>query len=56
MEDLNVKGMVRNKHLAYDISDAGIGMFYTLLAYKCLWYGTVEMTGCEPVEITLTEE
>ena len=39
VEDLNVKGMVRNKHLAYDISDAGIGMFYTLLAYKCHWYG-----------------
>jgi hypothetical protein len=31
--------MVRNKHLAYDISDAGIGMFYTMLAYKCNWYG-----------------
>ena len=39
VEDLNVKGMVRNKHLAYDISDAGIGMFYTMLAYKCKWYG-----------------
>ena len=40
VENLNVKGMVRNKHLAYDISDAGIGMFYNLLAYKCEWYGT----------------
>ena len=39
VESLNVKGMVRNKHLAYDISDAGIGMFYTMLAYKCEWYG-----------------
>ena len=39
VEDLNVKGMVRNKHLAYDISDAGIGMFYNMLAYKCEWYG-----------------
>ena len=39
VEDLNVKGMVRNKHLAYDVSDAGIGMFYTMLAYKCGWYG-----------------
>lgn len=39
VEDLNVKGMVRNKHLAYDISDAGIGMFYNMLAYKCKWYG-----------------
>ena len=39
VEDLNVKGMVRNKHLSYDISDAGIGMFYNMLAYKCEWYG-----------------
>ena len=39
VENLNVNGMVRNKHLAYDISDAGIGMFYTMLAYKCEWYG-----------------
>lgn len=39
VEDLNVKGMVRNKHLAYDISDAGIGIFYNMLAYKCKWYG-----------------
>lgn len=39
VENLNVKGMVRNKHLAYDISDAGIGMFYNMLAYKCEWYG-----------------
>ena len=39
VEDLNVMGMVRNKHLAYDVSDAGIGMFYTMLAYKCEWYG-----------------
>ena len=39
VEDLNVKGMVRNKHLAYNVSDAGIGMFYTMLAYKCEWYG-----------------
>lgn len=39
VEDLNVRGMIKNKHLAYDISDAGIGMFYTMLAYKCDWYG-----------------
>ena len=39
VEDLNVKGMVRNRHLAYGISDAGIGIFYTMLAYKCEWYG-----------------
>ena len=50
VEDLNVKGMVRNKHLAYDISDAGIGMFYTMLAYKCEWYGVnlVEIGRFQP--------
>ena len=39
VEDLNIIGMVRNKHLAYDISDSCVGMFYTMLAYKCEWYG-----------------
>lgn len=34
VEDLNIKGMVRNKHLAKSISDAGWGMFFNLLAYK----------------------
>ena len=50
VEDLNVKGMLRNKHLAYDISDAGIGIFYTLLAYKCEWYGVnlVEIGRFQP--------
>ena len=50
VENLNVKGMLRNKHLAYDISDAGIGIFYTLLAYKCEWYGVnlVEIGRFQP--------
>ena len=50
VEDLNVKGMVRNKYLAYDVSDAGIGMFYTMLAYKCKWYGVnlVEIGRFQP--------
>ena len=39
MEDLNVKGMVRNHHLAGSISDASFGLFRTLLEYKCKWYG-----------------
>ena len=66
VEDLNVKGMVRNKHLAYDISDAGIGMFYTMLAYKCEWYGvnlvkigrfqpsSKQCSGCGYINKTLT--
>lgn len=39
MEDLNVKGMTRNHHLAQAVEDASLGMFLTQLAYKCRWYG-----------------
>lgn len=39
MEDLNVKGMQRNHHLAQAVGDASFGMFLTLLEYKCKWYG-----------------
>ena len=39
VEDLNVEGMRHNKHLAYSISDAGIGEFYRQLKYKCEWTG-----------------
>ena len=39
MEDLNVKGMQRNHHLAQAVGDASFGMFQTLLEYKCRWYG-----------------
>lgn len=39
MEDLNVKGMQRNHHLAQAVGDASFGTFLTLLEYKCKWYG-----------------
>ena len=39
VEDLNVKGMARNKHLAYSVQDAAIGEFYRQLEYKCAWAG-----------------
>lgn len=39
MEDLNVKGMQRNHHLAQAVVDASFGIFLTLLEYKCKWYG-----------------
>ncbi len=37
VEDLNVKGMVKNHHLARSISDAGWGELVRQLGYKCLW-------------------
>ena len=39
MEDLNVKGMQRNHHLARSVVDASFGMFLSMLEYKCMWYG-----------------
>ena len=39
IEDLNVKGMMHNHHLAYSLADVGIGKFYDILRYKCEWYG-----------------
>lgn len=39
IEDLNVMGMMHNRHLAYSLADASIGKFYEILRYKCEWYG-----------------
>ncbi len=39
IEDLNVKGMTRNHHLAQKINDASFGEFRRQLEYKCRWYG-----------------
>ncbi len=39
IEDLNVRGMVRNHCLARCLSDAALGMFDSMLTYKCDRYG-----------------
>jgi putative transposase len=40
VEDLNVIGMLRNRHLARVIADAGLGELRRQLAYKTGWYGS----------------
>lgn len=39
IEDLNIKGMVRNHRLAQSVSDAAWGIFVSMLEYKAEWQG-----------------
>lgn len=39
VEDLNIKGMMRNSRMSKSIGDAGWGMFFTMLKYKSEWQG-----------------
>ena len=41
IEDLNVKGMVKNHRLAESISEMNFGEFVRILEYKASWYGRV---------------
>ena len=57
LEDLNVKGMMQNKHLSKSISEQGWGYFRTYLKYKCesnniplvlvdRWYSSSKTCSC----------
>jgi len=50
VEDLNVKGMLKNHNLAKSISDVSWSEFFRLLKYKADWYGKniIEIGRFEP--------
>lgn len=39
MEDLNVTGMMKNRHLSKAIAEQGFGEFLRQMQYKCTWNG-----------------
>ncbi|MFO7680552.1 MAG: transposase, partial [Chloroflexota bacterium] len=39
IEDLNVSGMMKNRHLSRAIADQSFGEFRRQMAYKSEWYG-----------------
>lgn len=46
VEDLHIRGMVRNKRLSLAISDLGLGEFLRQIVYKSEWFGgTTQKVG-----------
>jgi putative transposase len=39
LEDLNIKGMLRNRHLSKAVADSGLFELRRQLEYKAKWYG-----------------
>lgn len=39
LEDLNVSGMMKNRHLARAIQEQKLAEFYRMMQYKCDWHG-----------------
>jgi len=37
VEDLNIKGMMKNRHLSKAIANQGLNKYITILEYKCKW-------------------
>lgn len=66
LEDLNVKGMVKNKKLSRSIADVGWGRFKTFVSYKAEWENkkvvlidrffpsTKECNGCKEKNVLLS--
>lgn len=57
IEDLNVKGMMKNRKLSKHIGDAGWGMLFQFLRYKADWYGKniLEIGRFEPSSKTCSK-
>ena len=51
LEDLNIKGMVKNRHLSKSIQDASWGMFAGQLAYKADWVRSRDFKGQQVLPI-----
>ena len=45
MEDLNVEGMMKNRHLARVVQEQKLAEFYRVMQYKCEWHGIKFITA-----------